>query len=118
MNPWNPCDDLYFQISSSSADYSSLPIIQTSPSAVEDHHHHQILVHGYEYDPAMVDASASILDIVLRQGLNVVDCTSITTDDHRFIHTIRSEDPQVMTTETDYTELQRKLKEAISSSSN
>ncbi|QHN80057.1 hypothetical protein HN51_057052 [Arachis hypogaea] len=272
MNPWNPCDDLYFQISSSSADYdySSLPIIQTSPSAAEDHHHHQILVHGYEYDPAMMDASASvppcpnqkgkqrkeltpnnnalgaedgdenkkwmhreiekqrrqemsrlcttfrtllpfeyikgkrstsdhmhegvkyikhlqnrveklqakrdelvksinlrpnksgssssssstqhvhhqtfvivepfsggvlikcsysfrnyafplsgILDIVLRQGLNVVDCTSITTDDHRFIHTIRSEDPQVMTTETDdYTELQRKLKEAISSSSN
>ncbi|XP_057736165.1 transcription factor bHLH36-like [Arachis stenosperma] len=273
MNPWKPCDDLYFQISSSSADYSSLPIIQTSPSAAEDYHH-QILVHGYEYDPAVVDASASvppcpnqkgkgkgkqrkeltpnnnalgaedgdenkkwmhreiekqrrqemsrlcttfrtllpfeyikgkrstsdhmhegvkyikhlqnrveklqakrdelvklinlrpksgsssssstqhvhhhhhqtfvivepfsggvlikcsysfrnyafplsgILDIVLRQGLNVVDCSSITTDDHRFIHTIRSEDSQVMTTETDYTELQRKLKEAISSSSN
>ncbi|MED6123149.1 hypothetical protein PIB30_046530 [Stylosanthes scabra] len=267
MNPWSPCDDLYFQISSFSADYSSIPTnIQTSSSAPEDHH--QILVHEYEYDPAMVDASASvppcpnqkekgkgkqrkglnpknalgaedgyenkkwmhretekqrrqemarlcttfrtllpfeyikgkrstsdhmlegvkyikhlenrvaqleakrdelvkltrgssssastkhvhhhhptyviveplssggvlikcsysfrnfafplsgILDTVLKQGLNVVNCTSITTDDHRFIHTIRSEGPELMTTETDYTELQRKLNEAISSSSN
>ncbi|MED6164590.1 hypothetical protein PIB30_091636 [Stylosanthes scabra] len=277
MNPWNPYDDLYFQISSSSADYSSIipTNIQTSSSAPEDHHHHhhhQILVHEYEYDPAVVEASNSvppcpnqkgkgkgkqrkgltpnkalgaedgyenkkwmhretekqrrqemarlcttfrtllpfeyikgkrstsdhmlegvkyikhlenrveqlqakrdelvkltnlrpksgssssastkhvnnhhrtyviveplpsggvlikcsysfrncafplsgILDIVLKKGLNVVNCTSITTDDHRFIRTIRSEGPE-LTTETDYTELQRMLNEAISSSSN
>ncbi|XP_061373971.1 transcription factor bHLH36-like [Gastrolobium bilobum] len=56
-----------------------------------------------------------VLEIVLKEGLNVVNCTSTKTDDHRFIHTIRSEDPHMMTG-PDYTELQRKLIEAISSS--
>ncbi|KAJ1423877.1 Myc-type, basic helix-loop-helix [Sesbania bispinosa] len=57
-----------------------------------------------------------MLHIVLKQGLNVVNCVSIKTDDHRFIHAIRSEDPHSMT-EINYSELQRKLIAAISSSS-
>ncbi|KAK7270803.1 hypothetical protein RJT34_26239 [Clitoria ternatea] len=58
-----------------------------------------------------------VLDILLKEGLNVVSTTSIKRDS-RYIHTIRSEDPlhQNMTG-TDYSELQLKLMEAISSSS-
>ncbi|TKY51229.1 Transcription factor bHLH36 [Spatholobus suberectus] len=56
-----------------------------------------------------------VLDVVLKEGLDVVNCISTKTDD-MFIHTIRSEDPHVMAG-TIYTELQRKLIEAISSSS-
>ncbi|TKY45081.1 dimerization protein [Spatholobus suberectus] len=55
-----------------------------------------------------------VLDILLKEGLNVVSTTSIRRDG-RFIHTIRSEDPNM--TVTDYSELQIKLMEAISSSS-
>ncbi|KAI4351848.1 hypothetical protein L6164_006157 [Bauhinia variegata] len=36
---------------------------------------------------------SSILDTVLKEGLNVVSCTSIKANDQRFIHTIRSEVP-------------------------
>ncbi|KAK7391102.1 hypothetical protein VNO78_19463 [Psophocarpus tetragonolobus] len=57
-----------------------------------------------------------VIDIVLKEGLDVINCTSTKTDD-RFIQTIRSEVPHMMSG-TNYTELQRKLMEAISSSSN
>ncbi|KAK7280032.1 hypothetical protein RJT34_25094 [Clitoria ternatea] len=56
-----------------------------------------------------------VLDIVLKEGLDVVNCTSTKTYD-RFIHTIRSEDLHIMS-RTNYNELQRKLVEAISSGS-
>ncbi|KAG4984241.1 hypothetical protein JHK87_028990 [Glycine soja] len=56
-----------------------------------------------------------VLDIVLKEGLDVVNCTSTKPDD-RFIHTIRCEVPHMMTG-NNYTELQRKFVEAISSSS-
>ncbi|XP_027364728.1 transcription factor bHLH36-like [Abrus precatorius] len=58
---------------------------------------------------------SSVLDIVVKEGLDVVNCTSIKTEDGRFIHTVRSEDPHMMTG-SNYTELQRNLIEAISSS--
>ncbi|KAJ1431414.1 Myc-type, basic helix-loop-helix [Sesbania bispinosa] len=58
-----------------------------------------------------------ILEILLEEGINVVSSTS-TKMDGRFIHTIRSEDPiHPNMSGTDYSELQRKLMEAISSSS-
>ncbi|KAH1191072.1 Transcription factor [Glycine max] len=56
-----------------------------------------------------------VLDIVLKEGLDVVNCTSTRTDD-RFIHTTRSEVLHTLTA-NNYTELQRKLVKAISSSS-
>ncbi|XP_014511945.1 transcription factor bHLH36 [Vigna radiata var. radiata] len=55
-----------------------------------------------------------VIDMVLKEGLDVVNCTSTKTDDS-FIHTIRIEVPHTMTG-TNYTELQKKLVEAISSS--
>ncbi|XP_057425549.1 transcription factor bHLH36-like isoform X1 [Lotus japonicus] len=57
-----------------------------------------------------------VLDIVLKEGLNVINCISTRTDDHRFIHTIQSEGPHFLMNETNYTELQSKLIAAISSS--
>ncbi|KAL2334544.1 hypothetical protein Fmac_015757 [Flemingia macrophylla] len=58
-----------------------------------------------------------VLDILLKEGLNVVSTTSIRRDG-RFVHTIHSEDPiQPNRTGTEYSELQIKLMEAISSSS-
>ncbi|XP_020205120.1 transcription factor bHLH36 [Cajanus cajan] len=54
-----------------------------------------------------------VLSVVLKEGLDVVNCTSTKTDDDRFIHTVRSEVPHG----SNYTELQRKLIQAISSSS-
>ncbi|CAJ1977128.1 unnamed protein product [Sphenostylis stenocarpa] len=56
-----------------------------------------------------------VIDMVLKEGFDVVNCTSTKTDD-RFIHTIRSEKVPHMMSGTNYTELQRKLVEAISSS--
>ncbi|QCD95118.1 Achaete-scute transcription factor-related [Vigna unguiculata] len=58
-----------------------------------------------------------LLDILHKEGLNVVNTTSIRRDG-RFIHTIQSEDPNCSNMiDTDYSELQIKLVEALSSSS-
>ncbi|XP_029125678.1 transcription factor bHLH36 isoform X2 [Cajanus cajan] len=59
-----------------------------------------------------------VLDILLKEGLNVVSTTSIKRDG-RFVHTIQSEDPfHPNMIATDYSELQIKLMEAVSFSSN
>ncbi|XP_047152838.1 transcription factor bHLH118-like [Vigna umbellata] len=58
-----------------------------------------------------------LLDILHKEGLNVVTTTSIRRDG-RFIHTIQSEDPNHSNmVDTDYSELQIKITEALSSSS-
>ncbi|KAK8470369.1 hypothetical protein PHAVU_004G124200 [Phaseolus vulgaris] len=58
-----------------------------------------------------------LLDILHKEGLSVVSTTSIRRDG-RFIHTIQSENPNHPNMiDTDYSELQIKLMEALSSSS-
>ncbi|MED6171309.1 hypothetical protein PIB30_039662 [Stylosanthes scabra] len=56
-----------------------------------------------------------LLHILIGEGLNIINTIS-TKRNGRFIHTIQSEDPN-MSSGADYSELQRKLTEAISSSS-
>ncbi|XP_014510633.1 transcription factor bHLH118 [Vigna radiata var. radiata] len=58
-----------------------------------------------------------LLDILHKEGLDVVNTTSIRRNG-RFIHTIQSEDPNHSNmVDTDYSELQIKIMEALSSSS-
>ncbi|XP_057763003.1 transcription factor bHLH36-like [Arachis stenosperma] len=56
-----------------------------------------------------------LLHILIGEGLNIINTIS-TKKNGRFIHTIQSEDPNISSS-ADYSELQRKLTEAISSSS-
>ncbi|MED6187343.1 hypothetical protein PIB30_075490 [Stylosanthes scabra] len=56
-----------------------------------------------------------LLHILIGEGLNIINTIS-TKRNGRFIHTIHSQDPN-MSSGADYSELQRKLTEAISSSS-
>ncbi|KAI4347469.1 hypothetical protein L6164_008281 [Bauhinia variegata] len=59
---------------------------------------------------------SSLLDILRREGLNVVSCTSTKSNDHqRLIHIIQSEISDMA--RTDFSELRRKISEGISSSS-
>ncbi|KAG4991696.1 hypothetical protein AAZX31_09G135900 [Glycine max] len=68
---------------------------------------------GYSFGKSVFPMSR-VLDILLKEGINVVSTTSIRRDG-RFIHTIRSEDPNHLNmTGADYSELQIKLTEAIS----
>ncbi|XP_020958846.1 transcription factor bHLH36-like [Arachis ipaensis] len=56
-----------------------------------------------------------LLHILIGEGLNIINTIS-TKKNGRFIHTIQSEDPNISSS-ADYSELQRKLTEAIISSS-
>ncbi|ESW15336.1 hypothetical protein PHAVU_007G064400 [Phaseolus vulgaris] len=101
-----------------------IPVVSDSGSFGTTHFPICVLVHPFP-GGAQIKCSYSfrkyvfslsrVIDMVLKEGLDVVNCTSTKTDD-RFIHTIRLEVPHMMTG-TNYTELQRKLVEAISSSS-
>ncbi|XP_054785538.1 transcription factor bHLH118-like [Prosopis cineraria] len=55
---------------------------------------------------------STLLSILIKEGLNVVGCTSITRDE-TFIHTIQLEDSDIAESTTEYSELQRKLTAAI-----
>lgn len=73
------------------------------------------IMYSYSFQKSAFPMSR-VLDILHKEGFNVVSTTSIRRDG-RFIHTIRSEDPNHPNfIGTDYSELQTKLTEAISSS--
>ncbi|KAI5444712.1 hypothetical protein KIW84_013113 [Lathyrus oleraceus] len=93
--------------SSSSTNLQPCVIVQPFPGGIE-------IVCSYSFNKCLFPLS-KVLFVVINEGLNVISCTSNTIDG-RFIYTIRSEDPTM--TGIDYSELQRKLTEAISSSSN
>ncbi|XP_028773259.1 transcription factor bHLH36-like [Neltuma alba] len=59
-----------------------------------------------------VFAQSTLLSILIKEGLNVVSCTSIKRDE-MFILTIRLEESDISESTTDYSELQRKLTAVI-----
>ncbi|CAK8532531.1 unnamed protein product [Lathyrus sativus] len=92
--------------SSSTTNLQPFVIVQPFPGGIE-------IVCSHSFNKCLFPLS-KVLFMVIKEGLNVISCTSNKIDG-RFIYTIRSEDP-VMTV-IDCSELQRKLTEAISSSS-
>lgn len=81
-------------------------IVQPFPGGLE-------IVCSYSFNKCLFPLSR-VLDMLLKEGLNLISCTSNMIEG-RFIYTIRSEEP--IMTGIDYSELQRKLTEAISCSS-
>lgn len=72
------------------------------------------IVCSYSFNKCLFPLSKA-LDLLIKEGLNVISTNSNNLDG-RFIYTVRLEDPIMRS--IDYSELQTKLIEAISSSSN
>lgn len=94
------------QDGSSSSNIQPFVIVQPFPGGLE-------IVCSYSFNKCLFPLSR-VLDMLLKEGLNLISCTSNMIEG-RFIYTIRSEEP--IMTGIDYSELQRKLTEAISCSS-
>ncbi|CAI8593578.1 unnamed protein product [Vicia faba] len=92
--------------STSATNLQPFVIVQPFPGGIE-------IVCSYSFKKCFFPLS-KVLFMLAKEGLNVISCTSNKIDG-RFIYNILSEDP--IMTGVDFSELQRKLTEAVSSSS-